>query len=193
MERVTISNGEGDIQWWRGWHSPNLSLLSLCQAWTWHLCRQVLHRLPAPATSPAAPSSHICVQSKRRDNNFSVLFLCNKRMTWIETTQNFLNFPKPISSSRETLLPLLFFPQNKKQRSPWCWRVWCGPHPSPHHLLPPPDLKVMGHISSSKAKDSALTLRIFLECFGRGWEFWYWGGKRGFYCVFDRYFIYVYI
>lgn len=155
----------------RGWHSTNLSLLAVSQAWTWHLHRQVLHGLPATATSQLSLPL-VSVQSKRSDNIYCGGFYVKDS----DLDRNYtisLNPPHPISSPRETLLfYFLLPPSNEKQNFPQCWRAWSGfPFLCPLTLLLPA-LEAPAHISSSKAKQSALTLRIFPEYLGRCWEFW---------------------
>lgn len=95
-------------------------------------------------------------------------------MTGIETTQHLLT-PHPNSFPRETLTFLFFTTPIK----------WEAEFPSVLESLvwipislPLPALEAPAHISRSKAKESALTLRISPEYLGRGWEIWQWGDKE---------------
>lgn len=109
---------------------------------------------------------------------FCALVLCNKRVTWIETAQDLLNPPpQPISSPEKSLLFTISTVSRLRSRGPLgAGESGVDPRPSPRHPLPPPALEVTGHISSSSTRESALTLQVFPECPGRGWEFW--GGEK---------------
>lgn len=76
--RGRAGSDKGRFQCQGGWHSTNLSLLALSRAWTWHLHRQVLHGLPATATSPALPSSHVCAEQER-GQHLPCFSLCKKQ------------------------------------------------------------------------------------------------------------------
>lgn len=103
--------------------------------------------LPRPPPQLPLPLN-ICLQSKRGGNILCVLFLFNKRVTWIESTQDLLKPPHPsLLSEKIFYLCFLPFPQNKMYLSPWCWWVQCG---STSLSPPPPSPEPTGQNSSSQ-------------------------------------------
>lgn len=126
--------------------------------------------LPRPLPQPPLPSTSL---GRARGGTFSVVYL------YVTKERNHSGSLKPLTThllfQKNSCLDFLPPSQNEKQRLLGAEGAGLGPQP--HHVLPPPALETTGHVSSSKARESALTLWIFPECLGGGWEIRQWGGE----------------